>query len=359
LERFWRVFIKEMQTSFQKVRPHNTRPIKIRTAGGAASQLVALLSAIHIKQISNRKFVIEHYPYATGGFYPLAIADLLESDEISSIPGKTKFYKPDGNEAPGMQLDGHPVQKRGVSYENLMKVIRNWRLENVISLLKLEWKLDFSIQRLGNFPPFVKSIGGGFPPFRDQEVLNALVNRARNTKFNVALSLVDVFQPNGEDYVVIHLRLGDKRFTFNSPTTTGDGIVDPICFRQILDLPENKKYQKVFVVSDEPEIAIELLSEVGITAITNPNGLSLLDDMGLMRSASLLLCSWSTVSQFVMCVADLERTRIYYPRYDGTGKQPKWFIQGVELYTPEYLPRTHHIYGDTYTPNPRSYTIYD
>jgi hypothetical protein len=348
-----------MQTLFLKKNPRNKRPIKIRTAGGAASQLVALLSALHVKQVSKRRFVIEHYPYATGGFYPLAIADLLEFDEISSIPGKTKFYTPDGNESPGMQLEGHPVQKRGLSYENLMKVIRNCKLENTLSLLKLEWKLDFSIRRLRNFPPFVRSIGGGFPPFRDQEVFNVLVNRARNTKFNVALSFDGEFETNGQDYVVIHLRLGDKRFTFDSPTTTGDGIIDPICFRRILDLPENIKYKKIFVVSDEPEIAIDLLSEAGINASANPNGLSLLDDMGLMRSASLLLCSWSTVSQFVMCVADLEKTNIYYPRYDGTGRQPRWFIQGVELYTPEYLPRTHHIYGDTYMPNPRSYTIYD
>lgn len=338
---------------------HKTRPLRIRTAGGAASQLVALLSAIDIKQKSNRKFVIEHYPFATGGFYPLAIADLLELDEISSIPGKTKFYSPDGNEVPGMQLEGHPIHKSGVTYENLMKFIRKLRLENLLSLFKLEWKLDFSIQRLRKFPPFVKSIGGGFPPFRDQEVLNELVNRARNTKFDVALSFMDHFETEKEDYAVIHFRLGDKRFTFSSPTTNGDGIVDPMCFRHILDLPENKKYEKVFVVSDEPEIAIELLSEVGIIAAANPNGLSLLDDMELMRSASLILCCWSTVSQFIMCVADLERTRVYYPRYDGTGRQPKWFIQGVELYIPEYLPRTHQIYGNSYRPNPRNYTIYD
>lgn len=348
-----------MQTFFHKVRPDNPRPIKIRTAGGAASQLVALLSAIHVKQISNREFVIEHYPYATGAYYPLAIGDLLENAEILSTPGNTKFFKPNGNESPGALLRTHPVQRRGISYESLMKAIRKLRLENTVSLLKLEWKLDFSKNRLENFPRFAKSIGGGFPPFRDHHVLSELVERAQNTKFHHALSFIEESETEGGDYVVIHLRLGDKRFTFDSPTTTGDGIVDPICFRQILDLPENKKYKKVFVVSDEPEIAIELLSEVGITAAVNPNGLSLLDDMELMRSASLLLCSWSTVSQFVMCVADLERTRIYYPRYDGTGRQPKWFIQGVELYIPEYLPRTHRIYGNSYTPNPRSYTIYD
>jgi len=348
-----------MQTFFHKVRPHNTRPIKIRTAGGAASQLVALLSALHIKQISNREFVIEHYPYATGAYYPLAIGDLLKNEEILSTPGNTKFFKPNGNESPGALLPTHPIQRRGISYESLMKVIRKLRLENTVSLLKLEWKLDFSKKRLENFPRFAKSIGGGFPPFRDHHVLSALVERAQNTKFTHVLSFIDESETEEEDYVVIHLRLGDKRFTFDSPTTIGDGIIDPICFRKILDLPENRKYKKVFVVSDEPDIAIELLSEVGITAAANPNGLSLLDDMELMRSSSLLLCSWSTVSQFVMCVADLEKTRIYYPRYDGTGRQPKWFIQGVQLYIPEYLPSTHQIYGNSYTPNPRSYTIYD
>lgn len=348
-----------MITIRHKIKRPNTTPIKIRTAGGAASQLVALLSALYVKEKLNRKFIIEHYPYATGAYYPLAITDLLETDEISSIPGKTRFYMSDRNELPGMLIKGHPVFRKGISYENVCKIIRRLRLENTLSFLKLEWKLDLSIQRLKNLPPFVKSIGGGFPPFRDQEVLSALMARAKNTKVEVALGFIKASDKVDEDYAVIHMRLGDKRHTFHSPTTAGDGIVDPICFSRILDLPECKRYKKIFVVSDEPEIAIQLLSEVGVTAIMNPHGISLWDDIGLMRSAGLLLCSWSTVSQFVMCVADLERTRIYSPKMDGSGKKHKWFIPGVELYIPTYLPSSHPIFNDSYLPNPESYTIYD
>ena len=337
-------------------KPQRKVPVKIRSAGGAASQLVVLLSALYIKEVLHQDFVIEHYPYATGGYYPFALSELLRPQELSREPGKTKFFKPTGLEIPGKQLEGHPVSKSGLTYENLMKIIRVLRLEKFLSLLKFEWKLDFSIKRLEKTPQFARSIGGGFPPFRNKQVNEALRVRAKGTEIsrvfetNISLYL--------ENYIAIHYRLGDKRLAFDAPTVFGDGIIDPICFQRILKSLNHDPRTKVFVLSDEPDLAVKLLSDVGINATKNPIGSDFWSDLQLMISARILLCSWSTVTQFAICVADLEKTKVYYPERNNSGKRPNWKIPGVEMYEPAYLTKEHPVYSKNYSPEVKFYSIY-
>ena len=332
-------------------------PVKIRTAGGAASQLVALLSALYVKEVLHRDFVIEHYPYATGGYYPFALSELLRPEEFSRNSGKTKFFKPSGLEVPGSPLEGHPVSKRGLTYEKLLKAIRFLQLEKYLSLLRFEWKLDYSIRRLEKTPKFAKLIGGGFPPFRNKEVIEALKIRAEGTEIGRVLTMNVSEYP--KDYIAIHYRLGDKRLTFDAPTVHGDGIINPLCFLRILDSLNDNLKEKVYVLSDEPDLAIKLLSEVGIKATKNPIGSDFWSDLQLMISARILLCSWSTVTQFAMCVANLEKTKIYYPERNNSGKKPKWKVPGVELYEPMYLSKEHPVYSKNYSPEVKLYSVYD
>ena len=66
-----------------------TKPFVVKTAG-AASQSLGLISAIYISSIIKRPFVIKHYPFSTGGYFPLAIGPLLSKDEIVAVEGITR-----------------------------------------------------------------------------------------------------------------------------------------------------------------------------------------------------------------------------------------------------------------------------
>ena len=44
----------------------SSKPLKVKCAGGAAAQTLALMNAIYVTQGSNREFVIEYYPFGTG-----------------------------------------------------------------------------------------------------------------------------------------------------------------------------------------------------------------------------------------------------------------------------------------------------
>jgi len=207
-------------------------------------------------------------------------------------------------------------------------------------------------------PSWIKYLGGGFPPFVDLKTIESM--RLRFERSGIPLD----FRPHvsrkliNEVEVVVHYRIGDKRSMYSNPTVSGDGIIDPICFKNIIENSMFANSNLVYVVSDEPDVAIKLLETVGISAKKNPISKNLWDDMQLMLDAKLLICPWSTVSQFVMCVADNSQTKIYYPSKDGSGAMPNWTIAGVNFYEPTYLGRGHSIYTDSYIPEPSTFEIY-
>jgi hypothetical protein len=334
------------------------QPFIVRTAGGAGSQLVALMAAIQVSSKIQRPFQILHFPYSTGAYYPFAIESLLRESEVLSLVENTKFFDEPDEPIAGMVIKNHPVQKKGVSYENILKLLRYMKLDILLSLLRKEWKINYKLTRIDIVPSWIKYLGGGFPPFVNFETIESM--RLRFKRSGIPLD----FRPHAsrtlinQVEVVIHYRIGDKRSTYANPTVSGDGIIDPICFKNIIDNSMFANSNLVYVVSDEPDVAIKLLETVGISAKKNPISRNLWGDMQLMLDAKLLICPWSTVSQFVMCIADNSQTKIYYPSKDGGGAMPNWTIAGVNFYEPIYLGRGHSIYTDSYTPEPSTIEIY-
>lgn len=321
--------------------------IKIRTAGGFASQLLGLLAGIYIGKERNVGFVIDHSPFATGAFYPLAIQDLLTLESELGKQISTRGFKPSGDEIIGKHLDSHPIlQNKNWTYEKLVSLIRKLGLESAFSILKRDWKLNHSEIRLRNSPRFVKSVAGGFPVFRDPSVIEEFNRRLEHARLDwIRNEVVGV-------NVVIHYRIGDKRLTYAKPTTAGDGIIDPTSFQKLIPSFSLQENSRIFVVSDDPEEALKQLSKVNIYAEKNPLGVGFWSDIRLMLSAEKLLCSWSAVSQFVLCIVDRSKTEVFYPSVDSLGRRHEWQVDGCKFFEVSYLPAGDPIYDEHYSPIP-------
>lgn len=331
----------------------------VKTAGGAASQCLALMSAIYISRRIGRPFLIRHYPYGTGGYYPLAIEGLLDDNELDEIEGTIRGLEITNKLVIGGIIEEHPILKRGITYEKFLATLRRFGLDLYINRLRGEWCLNGSRARLDKVPQRIRYVSGGYMPFLDLEVRKELAERFKQAH------LPSLFAPANEDgpvpSVVIHYRLGDKRTTFSHPGIGGEanGIVDPNSFRSILEIEGLLHEEDIYVISDEPLVAQGLLKDVGIIAKINPVKGDLWSDLALMAKARLLICPWSTVSQFVAaCLVGTER-KVYYPDANGAGIRPDWEIDGLLTFPAKYLPPSHEIYQGTYRSEPDAHRIYD
>jgi hypothetical protein len=329
------------------------KPIIVKTAGGAASQCLGLLSAIQVSMNLGCPFTILHYPYSTGAYYPSALTPLLTSDEESLELGTIKGFVPPGSPVIGKVILDHPLQSKFITYEKILIFIRRLRLEKYLKLYKKEWMIDWSLSRLQHVPTWVKSISGGYPPFIEGEAIQNLKERFQRA------GLIDFIgiEQSEQRQVVIHYRIGDKRSTFSNPTTTGDGIIDPQCFERILRSEGKLDSKDIFVISDEPEAAVALLDSVGIRA-SYLETKSLWEDLSIYLSAELAIGPWSTVSQLSLCFFNYSRTKVYFPKSDSTGRPPKWKIGELNTYMPVFLLESHPIYKKDYEPVRNQYKFY-
>ena len=324
------------------------RPFIVKTAGGAASQCLALISAIYISQHIKRPFIIKHYPYSVGVYWPLAIGHLLTPDELMSTQGKTRGLVIEKEPTVGNIIESHPLLKSGFRYEKVLDFIRFLGLEAFGKRFRGEWYLNYSMRRLDKTPQKIKIVSGGYFPFRDDNV-----NKEMNFRFKRA----GVVSPYDTSYfaesipeVVIHYRIGEKRTTYSHPGIHGDGIVDPSSFRKLLEKEGLLDSLKIYVISDEPEAAKLLLKSEGISAKTNSIKGDLWTDLNFMAQAKLLICPWSTVSQFALSIINDKSHRVYYPDSTSEGFKQKWEIEGVQSYKADFLPEGHSIYQANYSP---------
>jgi hypothetical protein len=323
------------------------KPFIVKTAGGAASQCLGLMAAIRISQLIDRPFVIRHFPYSTGGYYPLALGPLLSPGEILESVAPTRGLIPSENLTVGRVIENHPMLRKGFTYEKLLKILRNLKLETLGKRMRGEWYLNYSIARLNRVPRSIKSVSGGYFPFIDD-----CVNKEMHSRF-IRADLDSPFtaheEKKGQINVVIHYRIGDKRTTYSHPGIMGDGITDPNSFKKILEAEGLLKGFKVHVVSDEPDVAQALLRQVGIKAAKNSEEGNLWKDLFLMSSADIVICPWSTVSQFALTFLVSSGRKVYYPTATSKGWGGKWQLAGVTSYEASYLPETHSIYHSKYS----------
>ena len=334
-----------------------SKPFTVKSAGGAASQCLALMNAIYVSKRIKRPFELKHFPYSTGGYFPVAIEHLLSKGELVLSEGMTKGFKTPNVAGVGKIIENHPLLRKGFSWEKLFRLIRKMKLERPIKRLRKEWSLDYSLKLLNKVPRDVISISGGYIPIVDAEVRQEMDKRFKAAGIPSPFDPRAIAAPIPE--VVIHYRIGEKRTTYSHAGLGGDGIIDPIVFARILETENLLGSEGVYVVSDEPLVAQKLLLEVGIVAKTNPVRGDLWVDMCLMSRADVLICPWSTVSQLVATFMVQDNKKVYYPTHPSSQVKLGWSIEGVTLYTPVYLPKEHSIYKGDFEFEEDPHKIYD
>lgn len=332
----------------------------VKTSGGLASQMFGLMSAIYISNKLQRPFKIKHYPHSTGGFYPIAIRELLTNQEILDLEAKTPGLSGLEKQNVGAIIESHPLIARNISYMHFVKWLHNLGLDNIFNLARREWQLNASEKRLIKSPKSLKSISGGYPPFYSEVIEKNLKFRFKQANAEWPFELENSIEDDVD--VVIHYRLGDKRTAYSKPGIGGsvNAIIDPTCFKEILDSFPLESKQNVYVISDEPLIALDLLSSVGINARpSNSNG-DLWLDIKLMSSAKILICPWSSVSQLIATfVSQQKGKRVFYPLSPGKDQKVRWHLENVEYYRPVYLGKEHSIYVKKYDSDVNNGTSYN
>lgn len=343
---------------WKRVATLQVSPFVFKVTGGAAAQCLALYNAIFISSMLERPFVVRHYDIGTGGYYPLAIKGLLSESELDYRPITVKGFNVDLAPEVGSIIRSHPAMNRGINYETLLEVLRRMKVDTHLRRLRREWVINGSFERVKTVPQSVQMITGGFPPFVDLETRNSLSKRFEKG------GLPDIFKApalssSQLQKVVIQYRLGNKREAFRYSSGVGEAhaVMDPSSFSKILE-KERAHSKNVYLVSDEPELAQQLLMEVGIETKLNPYGSDLWSDLKLMAEANLLICPWSTVSQLIIACTAARDKKIYYPNTDGAGGPRTWHVDDVIYYEPTYLPKSHFVYNTEFVSDPKNHEVY-
>lgn len=354
-------YVSVIDMKYESKRKLKDVPFAVRTTGGAATQCMGLLAAIYVSQKINRPFQIKHYPVNTGGYYPLGIGPLLSKGEI---------YNDDQSDYSGLTvgelLDPNHSKPAVTLYDRIVILFARLRIDKYVNHLRMIWHIDGSFRRLEKTPYRVKALtpkSQGYFPFCDEAVLADLKLRFKRA------GLPSIFgDDNPRDHkldpdVVIHVRLNDKRSTFTRPDLGGavNGIVDPFSYVEILKREGLLSSKKIYVVSDDPVEAQKLLAEAGIHANLNEIQGDLWEDIALMARAKVVLCPWSTVSQFAAVCLSSRDVTFYLPTAPGNGVPPRWNWEqkNTIFYEPTYLPEDHRLYVTPFESIASSHKIYE
>lgn len=321
--------------------------LKVKLAGGAAAQCLALMNAIYLHTKLKRNFKLYYFPHSTGTYWPFAIKFLLEPSELGSSECLIKGLEINGDFEVGKVIQSHPLSAKTISYEKLLLHIRKLKLERVLQGIRGESALLASYQNLQKVNRRTRAVSGGFVP-----ILNPAVNSEMNRRFKRAgrkspfsLSMQKNLRPD----VVIHFRIGDKRTSFSDPTNFGgDGICDPSQFKDLVKDNLSINGQNIYVVSDEPQVAAKLLHEVGLDVKLNVIKGDIWEDLYLMSQAKLFIGSWSQVSQLAAICVTANGGHAILPSTTLAGTKVTWEIPTVNFYKPRFLEKNHSIYSDNF-----------
>lgn len=321
-------------------------PFLVKSAGGAASQMITLQNAIKVSQVTNRRFTIAHFPYSTGAYWPMAIESLLHPNEIPFEIGKTRGLQDVDRTLLkiGLPIPNHPLSKKILSYERALHIARVLKiykyLDSIKTNLTLGYDIRFSSRRIEQVPGYVKYLKGGYVPHDDADVHYELQSR-----FLVS-GLVSPYQidNNYENVIVLHYRLGDKRLSFKHPEFQSGGIIDPISFESLI---ENLPKLTIKIVSDEPEAALKILRRKKINATAGTSGNNLWKDLQVMTSSRVLICTWSTVSLLAASIRAFLGKPTFFPSNDyTTNTRVNWHLKNVTLYDPVFLKASDEVYAE-------------
>lgn len=316
-------------------------PIIVKCAGGATAQLLALSNAIYLSIKLNRPFKIKYYPYSTGTYWPFAIKELLEENELIE-EGNTRGLETNGLKS-GEFIADFPLRRKGLSYERFLQVIHKLHLNNTLNRLRGEVVIGGKRKNLEKVGFKTLVVSGNFVPLIENRVFTNLSNRF--TRGN----LPNPFNTHDKKAdVVIHYRLGDMRkMPSRDPKMGGHGVVDPITFLKILAL-ENINIDNISVklVSDEPEIAVKVLKDVGISAFSEGIKTSIWQDLQTISSAKIFIGSLSQFSLFGATICALNGGRPYLPsKVYGLGNlEEDLNISLFNYFEYNYLQPNHYLF---------------
>jgi hypothetical protein len=318
------------------------RPLLIKFSGGITAQLLALMSAIYLKNQLGRSFVMRYFPYSTGTYWPLGIGDLLRPEELEEIRA-TRGISYEEEIAAGEYIKDFPLRRKGMSYENLLQVVHRFNLDSLLRKFRGEYVIGAKIKRLRNVPKNAKSVSGNFPPILDSRVFDEMRMRLNEAQLPNPFDAKKV-----KSSVVIHYRLGDMRkMPPRNPLYGGHGVVDPLVFKEIME-SINLEPDKVMVrvVSDEPEIAIKLLREVGITNVEAVIPSDVWSDLKAIASAETFLASSSQFSVVgaLFCLNSGGKVILPSSNYGEGSTNQDIEIDGFAYFDYRYLPAQHWLF---------------
>lgn len=321
----------------------SNKTLIVKCAGGAAAQTLALMDAIYVTQHDERPFVFDYYPYGTGTYWPLEIEGALSVEEVGNTLKLTIGHLQNDQTAQvGKIVETHPINSQSLNLEKVYATIRRFKLDRYLLALRGEVPINSSFARLRTVKKSTRIISGGFIPVLDDAVFHNLHARFKKAGFNSPFDLNEDLDSKYD--VVIHYRIGDKRAKFTHPGVVGsDGILDPQTIYKLLS-QLNLVSSPILVLSDEPEVAQGLLSEVGITADIQKRSSGIWEDLRSMAGAKVFVGSWSQVSQLASVCVVGHGGSAYLPSNTEGKNSLNWSISGVNTYIPEFLGPSHPIY---------------
>jgi hypothetical protein len=198
-------------------------------------------------------------------------------------------------------------------------------------------------KNLEKFRAKTKVVSGNFVPLIDNNLFIDL--SARFTR----ASLPNPFESRSRKIdIVIHYRLGDMRkMPSRDPKMGGHGVVDPQTFKKILELENvDTNSASVKLVSDEPEIALELLKLENINATYDNRNSSIWQDLETIASAKIFIGSLSQFSMFGATICVSKGGKPYLPSsVYGKGNLKKDFRNDLfNYFNYTYLRPNHSLF---------------
>lgn len=318
------------------------KELEIKLAGGAVAQLLGLISALKVEKEFGRKCKLTYFPISTGTFWPFAINFLL--DNSMRIVHRPAELTTDNLEI-GQTVPDSQVFNRRNLVENLRDFIYRNNLQSLMRSLKLEHAINGDVERLFQIGAFTKSISGSYPAIYDESIFQKLHQKFLSNKITSPFQLVD--DSSCTNATVIHFRLGDQRVS-KQMQKVGLGVpISPKSFMLILT-KYGLETSKVYVMSEEPDMAVALLKEEGMNAVPLPTVYregGVWSEIAFAANAASFIGSWSQVSQFISAIRLSRGKKTFLPNRPFLGESYPINHLNAVTFDPIFLPFEHPFYS--------------
>ena len=330
--------------------------IHVKIAGGATAQCLGLMNAIYASNKLGVPFKISYYPFSTGTYWPFAINFLLNESEILNLNLETKGLENTDELQTGKIIKDHPLFRSGFSYEKFLSLIRRFKLESKLLFLRRELAIKSSPKRLTKISNYFTTISGGFAQINEVNVNKEMSLRFQKSKLESPFTKVNT----NLNLTIIHYRLGDKKATPGQMKHTNDFntdlIVDPKTYLNVLSNVNDLDRDNIFVVSDEPKLAQELLAEVGIKAKINSDVGNIWEDVLFMSQAKVFIGTKSQVSQLVNICVENNGGKSYMLNFSKHAGYDKF--TNTTYVESQFLAPNHSIYSLDFELEKNSHSAY-